>query len=466
MARMPRLLRLACCLLAWACLAARAQGLPPPVQSALAAAGLPADSFVAYVAPAEGGPPRVAHRIDVAVNPASVAKLATTFAALDLLGPAFTWKTDVYFTGPVRHGVLEGDLVLQGHGDPHLVIERLWLLLRRVQALGVRGIQGDIVLDRSAFVLPPPDPGAFDNQPLRPYNASPDALLVNFKAVSLTLTPQGDRALVHAEPALAGVHWPASVPLAAGGCGDWITGLRADFRDLARIRLGGSFPASCGERVWQLGFPDPASYAGRAVAALWQQMGGKLGGQVREGQAPTGAKPAFEFDSPPLAEVIRDINKFSNNVMAQQVFLTLSLQQSGTGSFEASREVLGAWWRRRLGGEPPQIQNGSGLSRSDAISARQLAQLLQFAWASPWMPELASSLPVLGIDGTLRRRPQDIGLAHLKTGSLADVAGVAGYVEGPQGRRFVLVAICNHPQAAAVRAAIDALVDWTAHQQP
>jgi D-alanyl-D-alanine carboxypeptidase/D-alanyl-D-alanine-endopeptidase (penicillin-binding protein 4) len=463
MARMSRLLRLSCCLLAWACLAAGAQELPPSVQSALSAAGLPPDSFVAFVAPAEGGPPRVAHRIDVPVNPASVAKLTTTFAALDLLGPAYTWKTAVYFDGPVRHGVLAGNLVLQGRGDPDLVIERLWLLLRRVQALGVHTIQGDIVLDRSAFTLPPPDPAAFDNQPLRPYNASPDALLVNFKAVSLTLTPQGDRALVHPEPALAGVHWPPSVPLAPGACGDWITGLRADFRDVSRIRLGGSYPASCGEQVWQIGFPDPQGYAGRAIAALWQQMGGKFTGQVREGKAPA-AKPAFEFASPPLAEVIRDINKYSNNVMAQQVFLTLSLQQAGTASFAASQEVLRTWWRSRLHTEPPAIHNGSGLSRDDAISARQLGELLQLAWASPWMPELASSLPVLGVDGTLRRRPQDAGLAHLKTGSLADVSGVAGYVEGPQGRRFVLVAIANHPQAGAVRGAIDALIDWTAHQ--
>lgn len=464
MARMSRLLRLACWLLAWACLAAHAQELPPSVQSALAAAGVPADDFVALVAPADGGPPRVAHRIDVPVNPGSVAKLTTTSAALDLLGPAYSWKTAVYLDGPLRHGVLEGNLVLQGGGDPDLVIERLWLLLRRVQALGVRDIQGDIVLDRSAFALQASDPAAFDNQPLRPYNVGPDALLVNFKAVTLTLTPQGDRALVHAEPALAGVRWPASVPLARGACGDWITGLRADFSDLARVRFAGSFAAACGEQTWQLALPDPQGYAGRAIAALWRQMGGKLAGSVHDGKAPAGARPAFAFASPPLAEVIRDINKFSNNVMAQQVFLTLGLEQAGTGSFEASREALRSWWASRIHTEPPRIENGSGLSRTDAISARQLADLLQFDWAAPWMPELASSLPILGVDGTLRRRREDVGRAHLKTGSLADVSAVAGYVEGTQGRRWVLVAIANHPQAAAARAAIDALIDWTARQ--
>lgn len=464
MARMPRWTRLACCLLAWIAVAAGAQDLPPEVSAALAASGVPADALTVLVAPAEGGPPRIAHRIDAPMNPASIAKLATTFAALDLLGPDFSWKTPVWFDGPVRHGVLQGNLVIQGRGDPSLVLERLWLLLREVQARGVRSIQGDIVLDRRAFALPPHDPAAFDNQPLRPYNASPDALLVNFKAVTINFTPAGRRALVRVTPALAGVHWPDSVPLSGGPCGDWIGGLRADFSAVARVRFAGSFPSACGPQAWQLAFPDAQGYAGRAIAALWREMGGSLRGDVHDGAAPAGAEPAFTFGSPPLAEVIRDINKYSNNVMAQQVFLTLSLQQRGTGTFEGSREVLADWWRTRLGSDPPTTQNGAGLSRDESFTARQLGQLLQFAWASPWMPELASSLPILGVDGTLRKRRQDIGLAHLKTGSLADVSGVAGYVHGPQGRRFVLVAIANHPDAAAIRATIQALVDWTARQ--
>jgi D-alanyl-D-alanine carboxypeptidase/D-alanyl-D-alanine-endopeptidase (penicillin-binding protein 4) len=465
MARMPRWFRLACCLLAWAAATAAAQPLPAEVEALLAEQGLPRDAVVVLVAPAEGGPARVAHRIDASVNPASVAKLVTTYAALDLLGPTFTWTTPVYFDGPVRQGVLEGNLVIKGQGDPKLVIERLWLLLRRVRALGVHTIQGDIVLDRSAFVLPPHDPAAFDGQPLRPYNASPDALLVNFKAVTLTLTPEGSQARVRAEPALAGVQWPATVPLAnAAECGDWITALAADFHDPAHVRFAGRFPRACGEQVWQIAFPDAAGYAARAVGAMWAEVGGRLRGEVRDGTVPAGLPPAFEFTSPPLAEVVRDVNKFSNNVMAQQVFLTLSLQQRGTGSFEASREVLRNWWRERFGGEPPVTGNGSGLSRNESITARQLGQLLQAAWVSPLMPDLVASLPALGLDGTLRRQQQNVGLAHLKTGSLNEVSGVAGYVHGAQGRRYVLVAIANHRRAAAIRPVVQALVEWTARQ--
>jgi D-alanyl-D-alanine carboxypeptidase/D-alanyl-D-alanine-endopeptidase (penicillin-binding protein 4) len=464
MARMPRWIRTASLLLALACGFATAQPLPPEVEKILADGGLPADAVVVLVAPAEGGPARIAHRIDAPVNPASVAKLATTFAALDLLGPTFSWTTPVWLDGPVRGGVLEGNLVIKGQGDPKLVMERLWLLLRRVRALGVHTINGDIVLDRTAFALPPHDPAAFDNQPLRPYNASPDALLVNYKAVTVTITPAGAQARVRAEPALAGVQWPATVPIAGGNdCGDWITALGADFRNPARVRFAGAFPRGCGEQVWQIAFPDPTGYTPRAIAALWQEVGGHLRGEVRDAPAPA-TKPTFEFASPPLAEVIRDINKFSNNVMAQQVFLTLSLQQRGTGSFEGSREVLQAWWRERFAGEPPVTQNGSGLSRNEVFTARQLGQLLQAAWLSPLMPDLVASLPALGLDGTLRRQKQNVGLAHLKTGSLNEVSGVAGYVHGTQGRRWILVAIANHRRAAAVRPAVQALVEWAARQ--
>ncbi|HXD40373.1 MAG TPA: D-alanyl-D-alanine carboxypeptidase/D-alanyl-D-alanine-endopeptidase [Ramlibacter sp.] len=462
--RRPLLRQLVCCLLALAVLPLSAQALPPEVDAALLRAKLPRDAIALLVVDAEGkAPARLSHRTGVPVNPASIAKLATTFAGLELLGPAFTWSTPVYLDGAVRDGTLHGNLYIKGQGDPKLVAERLWLLLRRVQGLGIRSIAGDIVLDHSAFETVALDPGAFDGEPLRPYNAAPDALLVNFKSLVMTFTPLG-QAQVHVEPALAGLAVPASVPLLAGGCGDWRGALKADFSDPSRIRFAGGYPAACGERIWPIAFTDPGSYAERAVAGLWHQLGGSLTGQVRAGGVPAGLAPILELQSPPLAEVIRDINKFSNNVMAQQLFLTLSLQQQGLGTLEGSRAAMRQWWRERFGNpEVPTFGNGSGLSRDERITAQQLARLLQAAWASPFMPELISSLPVTGIDGTMRRAAgKGVGLAHLKSGSLRNVAGVAGYVHGASGKRYVLIAIANHPQAASARPAIEALIDWAA----
>jgi D-alanyl-D-alanine carboxypeptidase/D-alanyl-D-alanine-endopeptidase (penicillin-binding protein 4) len=198
---------------------------------------------------------------------------------------------------------------------------------------------------------------------------------------------------------------------------------------------------------------------------MWQEMGGTLTGSVREGRVPAGLKPVAESVSPTLAEVVRDVNKFSNNVMAQQVFLTLSLQQRGVGTLPGSRAVLQQWWRERLRSEPPLFDNGSGLSREERVTATQLTRLLQYAWASPLMPEFVASLPVAGLDGTAKRTgTRSAGVAHLKTGSLRDVTGVAGYVHAPSGRRYAVVAIANHANAGAMRGVIDALVEWTARE--
>lgn len=440
--------------------------LPPAVLQALAKANVPPEA-VSVVVQEVAGPlrTRLAWRADEPVNPASLTKLLTTYAALDLLGPAWSWTTPVWVQGTVdADGVLDGHLVIKGSGDPKLVLERVWLLLRRVQQLGIREIRGDIVLDRSAFAVPEQNPADFDGEPLRPYNVRPDALLLNYRAVSLTLTPDAPRnlAAVGAEPPLAGVRIDPSVPLLAGPCEDWRGALKADFTDPQRIRLTGGFPAACGEKTWTLAYAEPRFYNERLLVALWRELGGKLGGTVREGVAPA-TRPTFEIASPPLSEVIREINKFSNNVMAQQLFLTLGLQRGGAGTPEAARDVLRRWLQERLGAralEGSVIDNGSGLSRETRLSAQTLARLLQSAYAGPVMPELMASLPVSGLDGTLTRARAASGRAHLKTGSLRDVAGVAGYVLGASGRRVVLVAIVNHPNANAARPAFDALVQW------
>lgn len=446
------------------CAAASAR-LPPAVLQALARANVPPDA-VSVVVQDVSGPlrTRLAWRADAPMNPASLTKLLTTYAALDLLGPAWSWTTPVWVQGTVgTDGVLEGNLVIKGSGDPKLVVERLWLLLRRVQALGIREIRGDIVLDRSAFAVPEQSPADFDGEPLRPYNVRPDALLLNYRALTLTLLPDAQRnvAAVGLEPPLLDVRAEASVPLLPGPCEDWRGALKADFADPQRLRLAGGFPAACGERAWSLAYAEPRRYDERLLAGLWRELGGTLTGSVRDGVAPS-TRPSFELVSPPLADVVREINKFSNNVMAQQLFLTLGLQRGSGGTPEAAREVLRRWLQERTGkaADGSVIDNGSGLSRETRLSALLLARLLQSAFASPVMPELMASLPVTGLDGTLTRARAAPGRAHLKTGSLRDVAGVAGYVLAASGRRLVLVALVNHPNANAARPAFDALVQW------
>ncbi len=361
-----------------------APGLPPETGAALKRAGVPPEALSVVIEDASSKRHVLQWQENKPVNPASLTKLLTTAAALDRLGPAYTFATPVWLGGPVANGVLAGNVFIKGSGDPKLVIERVWLLLRRIQQLGVREIRGDIVLDSSAYAVPEAQPGDFDGEPLRPYNVQPAALMFNFRSVVFTFTPDpaAGVARIAAEPALAGTLVDRSVPLTAGACGDWRAALKPTFEP-GRARFAGTYAQSCGESAWPVADPQPATYEARLIEALWREMGGQLQGSVREGLAPADTPPRFEQRSPALAELVRDINKHSNNLMAQQLFLALALQANprAVATPEAAREALLRWLAERLGplNDEVVIDNGSGLSRETRISAQRLALVLLLA---------------------------------------------------------------------------------------
>ncbi len=416
--------------------------------------------------------PLVKHRADASVNPASVMKLITTYAALDQLGGNFTWKNRIYTDGPLEAGVLHGNLIVRGSGDPKLVLERIEELFQQVLAKGVREVRGDILLDRRVFDVPDKNPADFDDEPLRPYNAVPDGLLINFKSLIFYFAPDAaaKRVLLRVEPPIAGVEFPAEITASYGVCGDWRSGLAGDFSSADRVTFSGRYALSCGERIWPVAYVAPRQYAARVMEAMWRKAGGQLSGTVREAALPTTARLLHTAPSLPLSDIIADVNKFSNNVMAQQVFLTLSSQLPSagrTGSFAASQRSLAAWWKKQLPEvSPPVLDNGSGLSRRERASAAAINSLLQLAHGSAQSAVFANSLGIAGVDGTVARMRERnaaspaIGQAQLKTGTLKDVAAVAGYANAQNGQRYSLVAIINHPNAAAARPALDALVEW------
>jgi D-alanyl-D-alanine carboxypeptidase/D-alanyl-D-alanine-endopeptidase (penicillin-binding protein 4) len=419
------------------------------------------------------------------MNPASVMKLVTTYAGLDLLGPDYLWQTRVYTQGELSDGVLRGNLVVEGGGDPKLVVERLTALMQAIQAQGVRVVHGDILLSDHVFDLPPHDPAAFDGDPLRPYNVGPDGLLVNFGALVFKFSPDlaTGRVRVESEPPVADVQIPAEVPGKPGTCGNWREQLALDFSDATQVRFAGGYPLACGDQQWPVAYPDAAQFAPRVIEAVWRASGGALTGQARwlNGPLPAQAKPLLTGDSLPLAEIIADINKFSNDVMAQQLFLTLSAtgdggryQGLGRGSFERSRARVARWWRRRFAlRAAPVLENGAGLSRLERISAGALIALLRQAANDPVASgPFMQSLSVAGVDGTMARLAERhpgsvaIGRAELKTGTLRDVAAVAGYVQGRSGRTYAVVGLVNDPNAPAARPALDRLVEWAVRDRP
>jgi D-alanyl-D-alanine carboxypeptidase/D-alanyl-D-alanine-endopeptidase (penicillin-binding protein 4) len=471
-------------LLTWAVLPAIAQNityderLPAPVARALKTAGIPQSAVGVVVQETGAVFPRVSVNAGQAMNPASVMKLVTTFAALELLGPAYTWKTDALVATPPIDGALSGDLYLRGSGDPKLTLEQFWLLLRQLRARGLREIRGDLVLDRSAFGAIAHDEAAFDGKATRPYNVGPDALLLNFKALRLTLLPDAQRVLVMAEPAPANLDIVNLLKTNGGNCApgsEWREALRADLsrhNGNFRLVLTGVYPAACGEQRWNIGLLPHPDYVLGVFRQLWSEMGGGFNGAVRDGPVPATAQRLASIESPALAEIVRDINKFSNNVMARQVFLTLG-QKGGDG--EAATSTAGATtaradtavrtWLDAKGLRFPELvlDNGSGLSRRERISADNMARLLAAAWKSAVMPELTASLPLTAVDGTMKKRLRDgttAGQAHIKTGSLEGVKTMAGYVLDASGRRQIVVFFVNHANAAAAQAAQDALLQW------
>jgi serine-type D-Ala-D-Ala carboxypeptidase/endopeptidase (penicillin-binding protein 4) len=303
-----------------------------PFQRALEAARIPAANAAVSIQPLDAPVgPRIAWNERAPMNPASTMKLVTTYAALNILGPDYTWRTDALANGPTQQGVLAGDLAIRGSGDPKIVIEQLWLLTYRIRAYGIREIAGDIWLDKSAFAPIEHDPNEFDGEGSRAYNVGPDALLVNFKAIAFHFVPDASTqtARIVVVPQIAGMTHAGTVTAAAGSCGDWRSKLRADFTNPFAPRFAGSFPLSCGERVWYLSALDHAEYFEAVFRALWTSQGGAWRGRVREGVVPAGARVIASHESTPLALAIRDVNKFSNNVMARHLFLTVGARTSG-----------------------------------------------------------------------------------------------------------------------------------------
>jgi D-alanyl-D-alanine carboxypeptidase/D-alanyl-D-alanine-endopeptidase (penicillin-binding protein 4) len=444
--------------------------LPPSVAQALARARIPESAISLYVRDIEAGRTVLDYGADRALDPASTIKLLTTYAALDRLGPAYTWNTEVYATGPVHDGVLAGDLVLKGYGDPKLTVENFWLLLRNVRARGIRDIRGNLVLDRSYFAHEEYDPARFDGEPTRPYNTPPDALLVNFKAVTLQFMPdaEADRVRLQSEPALPAVQVVNGLKLVDGPCGDWLGKLKADAQSngtTARLAFSGSYALDCGDRIRSYSVLDNAAYIGSLFAALWQELGGAFSGSVRNGTVDAGARLITTGKSPALSEVVRDINKYSNNVMARQLFHTLGAAALGApATMEKGREAVQAWLAERGIPAPGLVlENGSGLSRIERISARTMGMLLLDAYRSPVMAELMASMPLVAVDGTMKKRlgNADVaGHAHVKTGTLEGARAIAGYVLDARGRRDIVVFMVNHPNAYAAQAAQDALLEW------
>lgn len=451
--------------------------------SQVTAVVIPLDRVNMKIDETAGDPmPILAVNADKRISPASTAKLVTTLVALDRLGINFRWKTDFYADRlPDNQGKIQ-TLWIRGGGDPTLVVEDFALEIHRLMGHGVRHIEGNIVVDRSHFSLPKGDPAAFDGRASRPYNLLPDPAIINYRNLSFEMTPVPgkDYARIVTLPVMAGVTVPQTIALKKkGGCGNWKEAIGYRMETLKngekRVRFNGALPRACGPRNFNVIAFDENEYIERLFRTLWEKEGGTWNGKVISGTVPqTGVTLSQQRLSPSLADTVRLVNKWSNNLIARHIFLSLgnvviaeeerqerdkqstsdskkensdngvlsgSLPYRRSLMLEDARQVITEWMQDN-GIDPTvtYIDNGSGLSRETKTTAKAMAQLLAAGWKSPAMSDFMASLPVSGVDGTMARRKVAVRYGHFKTGFLSDVRSVGGYVLARNGRRYAVFA--------------------------
>ncbi len=455
---------------------AAGETLPGAVARVLTAHGMSTSGFSAFVQDTAEDTPFVSVNDDVARNPASTIKLLTTYIALEDLKPNYQWKSEVYLGGPLRDGRLDGDLYLKGFGDPYMVIERYWLLLNQLRQRGLKHIGGDLVIDNTFFDVPRGDPGAFDGQPRRSYNVVPDAFLVNLQTVSFLFSPNPvtNRIDIVAEPRPANLEIANRLTASDAGCGGFQRGISVAFSEppaAQRVTFSGRFSRHCGRYRLSRSVLEAPTFAYGVFLSLWEETGATLAGELRVEPVPDDIEAFHVMQSLALGDIVRLVNKWSNNVMARHLLLTLGAERFGPPATVESGRLAAVEILRENGLNFPElrIDNGAGLSRSTRISARSLGRLLLTADDSDFRAEFVSSLPLSGMDGTMRRRFRSAELAgrmHIKTGRLDDVFAMAGFVRSRSGREFVVVAIQNDADAdrGPGEEAQSALLKWVYQQ--
>lgn len=412
--------------------------------------------------------PALSHQAQRPLNPASTMKLLTSYAGLELLGPAYRWKTEVYYDGQLLDGVLEGDLYIKGYGDPNFMSADFWRMLNSLRQLGLKTIRGDLVIDNTYFASKNTSSISFDGDGYRAYNATPSAFALNLKSTSFRFDADAAQVRISKEPDLPEIRVKNRLQLGNGGCDEWRTQLGYDVRqagDQGTVIFSGKFPANCTEKYMDLLAMDEASYTLHFFRKLWRELGGEFKGNIRQRSVPVQATRLLEQDSRPLASILADLNKWSNNLMARQLLLTIGAEKQTQPASEQDGVAAIVRWLNSKGMYFNElvIDNGSGLSRMERFSAKNMGEMLVDAYYSPVMPELMSSLPILSVDGTMQKRMKDSALqgrAHLKTGSLSNVVALAGYMLGQNGKRYVVVFMVNHNNAYKTRGAQDALLEW------
>jgi serine-type D-Ala-D-Ala carboxypeptidase/endopeptidase (penicillin-binding protein 4) len=456
--------------------------LPEPVAQVLRSTGIAEDAVSVLVL--RDDQTVLSHLADRPMQPASTMKLVSTLVGLETLGPVFRGRTELRTTGALHGDTLKGDLVLRGGADVDLSGDALENMLRSLRYQGIRKIEGRLVVDRQLFNPARADLGAppFDESPEAYYNVIPDAAMINKNMLQLDMRSTGTRLKLQMQPELQGVTIGHDMKLVDADCKTWENGWQLpeavpQKNGGIKVMLHGTFPKNC-EQSYSINVVDRQEYVARLFRATWKRLGGTIAGVAVEGATPPDSRLLAAHVSRTLPEIVRDTNKPSDNLLARLIFLSLgsleadsvlgSHPQAGGAETTLSRSQAAVRnWMRSHGIDDTGlvIENGAGLSRTERITLVQMGGLLKAGLHSLWAPEFQSSMPIVAVDGTMRRRLQNspaAGRARLKTGTLNNVVSLAGYVPDATGKPLVVVAMVNSNLASngRGRAVVDTLVDW------
>lgn len=471
-----------CCVTALLALlmSTRAWCAPEAVFAALKQAGISPQSVALMAKPVnDSAPPLFAFNQEQPFTLASTTKIATSLAALDLLGTDFRWRTRAFLGGPIQDGVLQGDLLLVGGGDARLSASDLVAWFKAIQRKGLRGIQGHILINHGAFQMRPADDrGTPVPTPSHPHHVRPDAFVVDEGVITIEVaagTSSSGLQLGYS-PRMAGVGISNGIRIGRGKCGAPAESLKAVFDESMeppRLRVSGDWSPACGPAKLMVGTVPGSRFTPLAVAAAWRDAGGELSGDVVQVPAsealallPRFAKPFAVQESPSLPEVVVDMNKWSNNLIARNLMLSLSPDfPARPATLSDARRRMSGWLAQQgLAKDDMVVGNGSGLAHEERGRARAMVSLLCQAWRGPNAAVFLESLPVAGEDGTMGARlrgPVSQGRrAYLKTGTLSDTRALAGYVQGRSGRMYAVAAFINDPKAGKGRRALDLFIEW------
>ncbi len=451
-------------------LPANAKQLPGSISRLLDKYGIPLSAVSLDIREAASQRRLLSLNSTIPRNPASVMKLLTTLSALEILGPEHQWETRYWANGAISNGVITGDLILQGGGDPFITADRFRHHIWSIRQRGIHTITGDLVIDNSLFDLPAHNPADFDGRPSRLYNVGPDAALVNLSATRFVIHPMADGIIVFADPPLAGLEVKNNIQPESGKCTHrgrgWSYGVhRQGGKVIAAFK--GKYRIRCGQYSIARSVVSNHEYTFRLFKFLWIHSGGIFNGGYRIGTTPENANAITRQPSETLAEVITSINKYSNNVMSRQLLLSLDTPDAHRpATIGGARTAIRNWLSRRVAAMPDLIiDNGSGLSRKSRITAANLSTILHAGWISNYRPEFLSSLPLAALDGTMRKRLRGSavhGRARIKTGLINGVRSMAGYVNADNNKQYTVAMMIesssvNYRNGNAIQ---DAVLEW------